>query len=88
MAIDEALNDVQNGKGGPIPLHLKNLYSFDPRQTPYKYPHDYPNAWVNQQYLPDELKDKIYYHPKESSKVEIAYKERYDEINNWKKESK
>ena len=88
VAVDKALKDVENGLGGPIPLHLKNLYSFDPRQTPYKYPHDYPNAWVNQQYLPDALKDREYITLKDSSKIESAYKERYLQIKNWKKESK
>ena len=57
LAIDKALKDVNEGKGGRIPLHLKNTYSFDPRQQAYKYPHDYPGAWVYQQYLPDDLKD-------------------------------
>lgn len=88
LAIDKALNDVENGIGGPLPLHLKNLYSFDPRQTPYKYPHDYPNAWVNQQYLPDEIKNKEYIILKDSSKIESAYKERYLQIKKWKLESK
>lgn len=88
LAIDKAIDDVEKGLGGPIPLHLKNLYSFDPKQTPYKYPHDYPNAWVYQQYLPNELKDRIYYVPKDSSKVESSYKERYDQIESWKKKAK
>lgn len=84
MAIDSALKDVENGLGGPIPLHLKNLYSFDPKQTPYKYPHNYPNAWVDQQYLPDAIKDKEYINLKDSSKTETAYKERYLLIKKWK----
>ena len=84
MAIDSALKDVENGLCGPIPLHLKNLYSFDPKQTPYKYPHNYPNAWVDQQYLPDAIKDKEYINLKDSSKTETAYKERYLLIKKWK----
>ncbi len=87
-ALSKAMEDAENGKGGPLPLHLKNLNSFDPRQTPYKYPHDYPNAWVKQQYLPDNLEGKHYYKPKESSKIEIAFKERYEQINRWKEGKK
>ena len=88
LALDRATQDIKNGKSGSLPLHLKNTYSFDPRQTSYKYPHDYPNAWVNQQYLPDTLKDRKYYIPKDSSRIESGLKERYLEIEKWKKGSK
>ncbi|HOE77429.1 MAG TPA: replication-associated recombination protein A [Bacilli bacterium] len=84
LAVDAALADIEKGKGGTLPLHLKNQYSFDPRQTPYLYPHDYPNAWVNQQYLPDALVGSKYYHPKDSSKFEQSLKERYEQIEAWK----
>jgi putative ATPase len=84
LAIDAALSDIEKGKGGTLPLHLKNQYSFDPRQTPYLYPHDYPNAWVNQQYLPDSLAGTKYYHPKNSSKFEQGLKDRYEQIEAWK----
>ena len=87
LAIDQALEDVSQGLGGPLPLHLKNLYSFDPKQTPYKYPHNYPKAWVKQQYLPDALVGKEYYKPKDSSKIESSYKERYEQLKVWEKES-
>ncbi len=87
-AIASAMQDIENGKSGTLPLHLKNTYSFDPSQQSYKYPHDYPNAWVNQQYLPDSLKDRKYYHPKDSSRIESGLKERYLEIEKWKKGSK
>jgi len=85
LAIDKALKDVNEGKGGRIPLHLKNTYSFDPRQQAYKYPHDYPGAWVYQQYLPDDLKDAKYYKPKESSQFEKALMARYQAIEEAKK---
>ena len=84
LALDAAMKDIESGKSGTLPLHLKNQYSFDPNQTPYKYPHDYPNAWVNQQYLPDSIKDAKYYEPKDSSKYESALKARYDAINKAK----
>lgn len=84
IAIDKAIKDIEDGKSGNLPLHLKNQYSFDPNQKPYLYPHDYPGDWVNQQYLPDNLKDALYYFPKENSNYEKALKERYDAINKAK----
>lgn len=84
LAIDEALADLNSGKSGNLPLHLKNTYSFDPSQKKYLYPHDYPNAWVYQQYLPDALKNRKYYHPKNNSKIERGLKERYEEIERLK----
>lgn len=87
LAVEKAMQDINDGKSGSIPLHLKNTYSFDPRQTPYKYPHDYPNAWVYQQYLPDVLKDAKYYTPKPSSKIEIGLMERYNQIEAMKQKA-
>ena len=84
LALSKAMEDINNGKGGTLPLHLKNLYSFSKEQTPYKYPHDYPNAWVKQQYLPDTLVGAKYYQPKDSSKIETGLKERYLQIEKWK----
>lgn len=87
LAIDKALKDIEEGKSGSLPLHLKNQYSFDPNQTPYIYPHDYPGAWVNQQYLPDAIKDAKYYEPKDTSQYESALKARYEAINKAKKKN-
>lgn len=87
LAFDAAMADIEAGKGNNIPLHLKNTYSFDPRQTQYKYPHDYPGAWVDQQYLPNDIKDAIYYNPKDSSKYESALKQRYNAINTAKQKN-
>lgn len=87
LAVEKAMQDINDGKSGSIPLHLKNTYSFDPRQTPYTYPHDYPNAWVYQQYLPDVLKDAKYYTPKPSSKIEIGLMERYNQIEAMKQKA-
>ena len=69
-----------------VTVILKNTYSFDGKVDAYKYPHDYPAAWVYQQYLPDEIIDAKYYHPKESSNYEKAIKERYEWIEKMKKE--
>ena len=82
LAFNKASEDIENGKGGHLPPHLKNTYSFDGNHDTYKYPHDYPGGWVYQQYLPDDIKDAMYYEPKTTSKFEEALKERYDAINN------
>ena len=65
-AINAAIADVQAGKTGPIPRQLQNKH-YDGEDAlvkgqNYKYAHDYPNHWVDQQYLPDVLKDTKYYH--------------------------
>ena len=64
-AIDAAISDVQKGRIGNIPRQLQNKH-YDGEDNAhkgqfYKYPHEYPNKWVAQQYLPDELKDVQYY---------------------------
>ena len=79
VAFDEALADIENGNVGSIPKHLKN----DSSNQSYKYPHDYPGAYVKQQYLPDKLKDKKYYHPKDIG-YEKTIKEIYDKIEKIK----
>ena len=59
-----AAEDVQNGKGGDFPRHLQNKHadSFGmERAQGYLYPHNYPNHWVQQQYVPDDLVGTIYY---------------------------
>ena len=86
LGIENALKDIEDGKCGNLPPHLKNTYSFDGKVDSYKYPHDYPNAWVYQQYLPDELLGAKYYIPKDSSAYEKAIKERYELIEKLKKE--
>ena len=64
MSIDAAISDVREGKTGPFPRELQNVHAdgtgFE-REQGYKYPHDYPNHWVKQQYLPDVLKNARYY---------------------------
>ena len=79
IAFDEALSDIEKGNVGTIPKHLKN----DSSNQSYKYPHDYPNSYVVQQYLPDKLKDKKYYHPKDIG-YEKTIKEIYDKIEKLK----
>lgn len=64
-AINSAMQDIEMGIGGDIPRQLQNKH-FDGEEAAvkgqnYKYPHDYPRHYVNQQYLPDKIKDKKYY---------------------------
>lgn len=64
--ISAALDDIQNGRSGDIPLHLKDTHYKGAEKlgrAGYKNPHAYPNNYVEQQYLPDEIKDRIYYRP-------------------------
>ena len=64
-AIKAALRDIQEGKCGSVPRHLQNVH-YDGEDCKnkgqhYLYPHNYENGWVEQQYLPDALKNKKYY---------------------------
>lgn len=65
MAIDAALSDIRAGKSGDIPAHLKDCHYGGAaklgRGLTYQYPHTYPNHWIEQQYLPDTLKNAKYY---------------------------
>jgi len=66
-AIDSALNDIEKFGSGDIPAHLKDAHYEGAaklgRGNEYKYPHNYPNNYVKQQYLPEHLKEKVYYKP-------------------------
>lgn len=66
LAMDAALEDVRNGFVGDFPRHLQNKHcdgeDAEIKGQHYLYPHDFPNHYVKQQYLPDNLKDKVYYH--------------------------
>ena len=64
VALDAALADVRKGKGGDFPRHLQNMHADSytmEREQGYLYPHDFPNHWVQQQYLPDALAGTKYY---------------------------
>ncbi len=64
VALDMALEDVRKGKGVDFPRHLQNVHAdtyTQEREQGYKYPHNYPNRWVEQQYLPDNLAGTKYY---------------------------
>lgn len=61
-AMHAAEADVQNTYTGAVPNHLKNYNYLNEKRAKYKYPHEY-GGWVQQQYLPDEIKDHVYYVP-------------------------
>lgn len=66
-AMNEAMYDAENNPDDNIPEHLKNQH-YDVENVPvYKYPHNY-GGYVKQQYLPDKLKDRVYYRPKTNGK--------------------
>ena len=82
-AINAAMADVQKGNTGPVPRHLQNKH-FDGEDAEfpgqhYLYPHVYPNHYVEQQYLPDAIKNNIYYEFGDN-KTELAYKEYWKRI--------
>ncbi|MFA7689203.1 MAG: replication-associated recombination protein A [Bacilli bacterium] len=75
LAIHSAILDIEQGNVGSVPRNLKNA----PDST-YKYPHDFPNAFVKQQYLPDKIKDREYYKAKNTSKYEKQLLEIYNKL--------
>ncbi len=73
VALDLALNDIRSGNTGNVPNHIKTS------SPDYKYPHNYKNNWVKQQYLPDNIKNKKYYN-KGNNKYEDSLNKLHDEI--------
>ncbi|HAT53781.1 MAG TPA: recombinase RarA [Lactobacillus sp.] len=80
-AVDLALADVNAGKSGDIPAHLKDAHYKGAAKlghgVDYLFPHDYANDWVKQQYLPNNLVNANYYHPKTNGRFESALSEQY-----------
>ena len=85
MAINKAMQDVEKGLGKGFPRQLQNKhYDGDDVKNKgqfYLYPHDYPNHWTQQQYMPDDLVGTVYYEPS-LNKNEQAYKEYWKKIKN------
>ena len=73
IALDDALNDIRKGNTGNVPNHIKTT------SPNYKYPHNYPNNWVEQQYLPDNIKNKKYY-SKGNNKYEDNLNKLHDDM--------
>ena len=82
-AIDSALSDLDRIDTGVIPNHLRDAHYAGAKTfghgTTYKYPHNYENDYVAQQYLPDAIKNKQYYVPKDN-KTERSYADYWDKI--------
>ncbi|MDD8019503.1 MAG: replication-associated recombination protein A [Bacteroidota bacterium] len=89
VAISDAMSDVRQLPNLPVPLHLRNAPTKLMKELnygkDYKYAHDFQNNFVEQQNLPDQLKNKIYYNPTENGR-EKQIKERLDSL--WKKRKK
>ena len=88
LAVDTAMMDIDQGKGATVPRNLQNTH-FDGKDAKvkgqhYLYPHDFDNHYVEQQYLPDDLKKRKYYIPQEN-KNEQTFKEYWDKIKKKKK---
>ena len=83
MAIDAALDDVRNKECGDFPRHLQNKHldgeGAEVVGQHYLYPHNFPDHYVEQQYLPDPIKDRVYYEYGEN-KTEQAAKQYWDKI--------
>ena len=82
------MSDIDQGKGATVPRNLQNTH-FDGEDAKVKgqnyiYPHDYPNHYVEQQYLPDDLKKRKYYIPQDN-KNEQSFKEYWDKIKKKRK---
>ncbi len=82
MAIDSAISDVETGRCGDVPDTIK-IHS-----TIYKYPHEYPNHFVVQQYLPDNLLHKKYYIPQDTSPNERMLRQILEKLEKLKEEKK
>lgn len=87
MGINLAMQDVKNGRTGPVPRQLQNMhYDGEDNQNKgqfYLYPHDYENHYVKQQYLPDEIRNRVYYRYGDN-KNEQAFKAYWDKIKSEK----
>ena len=82
-AIVAAMDDISKGIGGAVPRHLQNKHydgeEAEQKGQNYKYPHDYGNHYVKQQYLPDGIKNKHYYEFGDN-KTEQKYREYWEKI--------
>ena len=75
IAYSKAMEDVEAGLGLTPPEQLKS-----PLFKNYIYPHDYPNHWIKQQYLPDDVKDRKYYEPSPTSSFEMEMDEYWKKV--------
>ena len=88
LALGNAMADIENGDIGEIPMHLRDTHyktaGLLGNGVGYLYPHDYPNesfgSWVNQQYMPDKIKDREYYRPHEDPKLHVGKEKYYADV--------
>ncbi|GEK61709.1 recombinase RarA [Leuconostoc citreum] len=84
LAIDKALSDIQSGKTGDVPDHLRDSHYKGAAELGhgkgYIYPHDFDNDWVPQQYLPEKISQTQYFSPKGNSKIEKAFSDVYQTL--------
>ncbi|EKK20887.1 putative ATPase (AAA family) associated with cysteine desulfurase [Fructilactobacillus florum 8D] len=83
QAIQAATERIKHGDYGEIPAHLRDTHFQGAKQlghVGYQYPHDFPNDWVAQQYLPDRIKNDQYYKPKQNGKFEQALALQYQKL--------
>lgn len=84
MAIDEALRDLERNNAGDVPKHLKDAHYSGASNLGvggYLYPHNYPNGYINQEYMPENMRGKEYYKPKDN-KYESSIKAYWNNVKN------
>lgn len=85
-SIDAALSDIKKGKIGAVPKHLRDGHYSSAEKLGnaigYKYPHNYPNHVIKQQYLPDTLTKRSYFEPSDVSKYEKQLNDIYSKLKN------
>ena len=88
-AVDKAMKDIRDGRSGDIPAHLKDSHYSGSKKLgrgqTYQYPHMFPNHYVRQQYLPDELDGTVYYEYGQN-KTEQAAKKYWDQVKTQSKD--
>ncbi|EHI98356.1 AAA ATPase central domain protein [Clostridium sp. DL-VIII] len=85
LAIDAAMNDLESINFGDVPMHLKDAHYMGAAKlgvAGYKYPHDYENHYVKQNYMPKELEGKIYY-CEQNNKYEESIRKYWEKIKNY-----
>ena len=90
-AVDAAFADAEKGGYGPVPVHLRDTHYAGASRIGsgdgYRYPHDYPQHWVNQEYMPPEVKGHVYYRPTEMGSEQAILKN-HQVRSEWKKGKK
>ena len=92
LAIDAAMADVKQGKTGDIPAYLKDSHYSGAKKLgrglSYQYPHPYPGHYYPQQYLPDEIRDRVYYQFQDNKTEQAAAAYRKQILGLWEEKGK